>query len=170
MTQRSAHKCWLSTITFGLLVVFILGKTNHRLLVWNRSPSLPPGIYLRISSAPDMENLVEIEVPATARDYALRRWGSMPERIRFLKPVVAMPGDHVDASGDVLLVNGRPLGPIQTYDSTGVELPRWGESRALTDDEFFVFSDRVPQSFDSRYFGPIKRKQILAVRRPLITW
>ena len=89
---------------------------------------------------------------------------------RFIKPVVASGGDLVDATGDVLLVNGEPLGPIQNYDSEGVELPRWRESRTLDEDEFFVYSGRVAQSFDSRYFGPINRRAILAVRRPLFTW
>ncbi len=36
-------------------------------------------------------------------------------------------------------------------------------------DEYFVFSNRVPNSFDSRYFGPISRAAILGVYRPLVT-
>ncbi len=114
--------------------------------------------------------LIEFCPPQPAREYADQRWGLVTETVRFLKPVVAASGDHVDATSDVLIVNGLPLAPIQTLDSQGRELPRWKEARILSEVEFFVVSDRVPQSFDSRYFGPIHRDEILAVRRPLITW
>jgi len=46
----------------------------------------------------------------------------------------------------------------------------WRGSRALGSDEFFVFSSRIPNSFDSRCYGPIDRSQIESVRAPLITW
>ncbi len=39
----------------------------------------------------------------------------------------------------------------------------------MASDEYFVFSDRVPNSFDSRYFGPISRAAIIGVYRPLFT-
>jgi type IV secretory pathway protease TraF len=40
----------------------------------------------------------------------------------------------------------------------------------LAHDEFFVFSNRIPNSFDSRCYGPLHRQQIEAVRRALMTW
>jgi type IV secretory pathway protease TraF len=38
-------------------------------------------------------------------------------------------------------------------------------------DELFVFSDRVPNSLDSRYFGPVSTRQVLGVytRLPLLS-
>jgi type IV secretory pathway protease TraF len=39
----------------------------------------------------------------------------------------------------------------------------------MASDEYFVFSDRVANSFDSRYFGPISKAAIIGVYRPLIT-
>jgi type IV secretory pathway protease TraF len=52
----------------------------------------------------------------------------------------------------------------------GRSLPLWRDNRVLGPDEFFVFSDRIPNSFDSRCYGPIRRQQIDAVRKPWITW
>jgi len=52
-------------------------------------------------------------------------------------------------------------------DIQGSLLPIWPDRRVLNADEFFVFSGRIPNSFDSRCYGPIQRTQIDAVtRRP----
>jgi type IV secretory pathway protease TraF len=55
-------------------------------------------------------------------------------------------------------------------DSRGRPLPVWHDRHTLGTDEFFVFSDRIPNSFDSRCYGPIHHHQIETVRRALITW
>jgi type IV secretory pathway protease TraF len=55
-------------------------------------------------------------------------------------------------------------------DGDGHRLPIWRGSRVLGADEFFVFSDRIPNSFDSRCYGPIERGQVESVRQPLLTW
>ena len=50
-------------------------------------------------------------------------------------------------------------------DSAGRPLPAWRIRRVLGPDEFFVFSSRIANSFDSRCYGPITRKDIQAVRK-----
>ena len=47
-------------------------------------------------------------------------------------------------------------------------LPVWRGCRALRRGEFFVFSNRIPNSFDSRYYGPVTQAQILGVFQPLM--
>ena len=157
-------------VILGLALLWMLRPGNIKFIVLNTSPSLPSGLYIRSYRAPEISSLIEFAPPESACSYSTQRWGEVPESARFLKPVVAVSGDHLDATGDVLLLNGRPLGTIQNYDAEGIKLPRWRENRLLVEGEYFVFSSRIPHSFDSRYFGPIHRDEILSVRRPLITW
>lgn len=115
-------------------------------------------------------SIVEFSPPQIAVDYAVERWGYEPIDVFFIKPIIAIEGDHVDAGGDVLLINGTVMGAILETDSAANTLPRWRESRVLQEGELFVFSDYHPASFDSRYYGPIKRDQVLSTRKLLWAW
>ncbi len=156
----------------GLLffVVITLRLTYARQWVLNFSDSLPPGLYTRVDEAPARGALVEFSVPRTAQTYLSQCGKRTVSGRTFLKPIAAIGGECVDTTGDWLCINQVRLAPIQTHDSQGRPLPVWRANRPLRADEYFVFSARVPNSLDSRYFGPIQRNDILAVRAPLVTW
>ena len=63
---------------------------------------------------------------------------------------------------------GRSVLRSPTDTPSTVILPRWNGCRRLHNGEVFVFSDRIPNSFDSRYFGPVNRAEIVGVFRPVI--
>ena len=65
------------------------------------------------------------------------------------------------------MVNGQWRGPTLSHDRAGRPLPVWTGCRPLGDGQYFMFSDHVPNSFDSRYFGPIDVVDIVGVYRPL---
>lgn len=143
----------------------------NRQVVINTSPSVQPGIYIRSSAAPNVGAIVDFEIPAAAQPYIRARSGYSGESWYILKPIVAGPGDQVDTLGGWLIVNEKRIAPMPPReDSAGRPLPTWRGCRRLAEDEFFVFSARIPNSFDSRCYGPIPRREIMAVRRPLITW
>jgi len=159
----------LGAIVVVLAILPELGM--RRVLVINTSPSVAPGLYLRSSDEPAVGKLVDFCIPPTARDYVRGRTGNSGENWYILKPIVAGPGDRVDTTGDSLIVNGCRIAPMPPRtDGDGRPLPIWRACRVLGADEFFVFSDRIPNSFDSRCYGPIRREQIETVRNPLITW
>jgi len=142
-----------------------------RQIVINTSPSVQPGIYVRSSDPPRVGAIVDFRIPPTAWEYMRVRTGNNGESWYILKPVAAGPGDRVDTTGGWLVINGRRIAPMPPSDDhAGHPLPIWHACRALSPDEFFVFSGRIPNSFDSRCYGPICREQIEAVRKPLITW
>jgi type IV secretory pathway protease TraF len=115
--------------------------------------------------------IVDFPIPSAARHYIQARAGQSADNWYILKPVVAGPGDTVDTTGPWLRINGRMIFAMPPdYDTAGRALPLWRDHRVLHADEFFVFSARIPNSFDSRCYGPITRAQIAAVRRPMITW
>ena len=158
-------------LTLGVAVASL--TCADRQVVINTSPSVAPGLYVRSRDAPAVGRLVDFRVPAAAAEFVrLRTHGRTDGRNWYiLKPIAAGPGDVVDCTGPWLVINGRPVASMPpAVDDAGHPLPVWRGCRTLADDEFFVFSDRIPNSFDSRCYGPIRRRQIEAVRRPLITW
>ena len=170
MTQLKTRK--MRVILATALTVIALGATDlcGDVVLINRSDSLPHGLYVIAKDDIHSGAVVEFAPPQIAVDYAIDRWGNMPSNVQFLKSVVAVEGDHVDATGDTLLINGVAMGTILEKDSAGNSLPRWKESRVLRMDEIYVFSDHDRGSFDSRYYGPIHRNDVLSVRRPLWVW
>jgi conjugative transfer signal peptidase TraF len=158
----------LSTLLIFIAVASIFG---NRQIIINTSGSVVPGVYLRSSDEPSVGKLVDFCIPLAARPYVFERTGSSGENWYILKPIAAGPGDRVSTIGSSLMINGHTIAPMPPkLDSAGRPLPLWRDDRTLGTDEFFVFSGRIPNSFDSRCYGPLRREQIATVRRPLITW
>ena len=139
----------------------------HPLLLWNQTPSEPEGLYIRTDAVPRPGVIIAFRSPAAAFPYADRRMGYL-HRVPILKAVAAGENDRVCTAGGVLAINGQRRGPVLDRDSHGDRLPAWRGCRVLTRGEVFVFSDRVPNSFDSRYYGPVDRAAILGVFAPLL--
>lgn len=72
-----------------------------------------------------------------------------------LKRIVAIEGDVVEVTKNEIKINGEVFAQI-TFNSTPVE-----KTYHLQKDEFFVLGDNYHNSYDSKYYGPIKRDQIM---------
>lgn len=168
---RKRRTMALATGAAGLLAALPLLCAAHQhrgLLRVNETPSEPPGVYLRASHDPiGVGSIIAFLAPPPAFPYADRRAGYL-HQTPILKVVAAAGGDHVCTVGGVLAINGVRRAPVQTRDSQGFALPHWTACRRLAPDELFVFSDRVPNSFDSRYYGPVRLSRAQAYR-PLLT-
>ena len=136
------------------------------LLLWNRTASEPEGLYLRHAGPVTVGALIAFPAPSAAFPYADGHLAYL-RRVPILKHVAAVAGDQVCTANDRLEINGRVRATILLQDRRGVALPRWDGCRRLGDGEVFVFSDSIPNSFDSRYFGPVNRAEIVGVFRPL---
>lgn len=134
--------------------------------VINESRSLPRGLYRR-SDAPIVEGaIITIAPPAAARAY-LERLGA-PSDFRLLKRVAAQSGDLVCSHKAGLEVDGVTFAAPH-HDRQGRPLPQWRECRALGPDELLVMGDS-PDSFDSRYFGPVQRSEATGPYVEAIRW
>lgn len=140
--------------------------TPQPLFLVNTSPSEPLGLYVRSKLPPAAGRLAAFHPPAAGRAYAAAH---LPEigRGGILKRLAAGPGSRVCAQGRVFLVNGRPLGTIQLHDHAGRALPRWEGCVTLGPGQFVAYSDRIPNSFDSRYYGPVGPAEIIGAYEPL---
>lgn len=140
------------------------------IILWNASPSMDTGFYARKSWQPERGSVVFFEIPEAARLYAKQR-GLPVGWAGFLKPVAAVAGDEVCVSLDEgLRINGERLAEVERKDSAGVVVAAWPHCRKLLEDEFFLYAPRVPNSYDSRYYGPVRGATIKGVYEPLWTW
>jgi conjugative transfer signal peptidase TraF len=175
LLPRSARQRSFWGLCGGLSAMALLGAVSicfaNRQIVIDTSPSVVPGLYVRSNAMPAVGQLVEFRIPASVRSYIRSRTGRDGQNWYILKPVAAGPGDRVDTTQGELRINGRFIAPMPPMrDGFGNALPHWTQDHVLEHNEFFVFSDRITNSFDSRCYGPVTRDKIESVRRPLITW
>ena len=144
----------------------------------NLTESLPRGIYRAITEEPRRGSIVVVCLPLNAAELARDRGylgpGSCPGGVRGLgKIVLATDGDVVAHREEGISVNRKPIANSRTLarDSRQRALPHypWGDY-VLKGRELWLFSPYRPNSYDSRYFGPVPSSHVLSVLRPLWTW
>ncbi len=87
--------------------------------------------------------------------------GSDEEKL-YISRVIAAPGDTVEITDDgILLVNGNAVSEPGIFYSTKPYEGYTAYPVTLGQDECFVLADRREGGTDSRYFGPVQKKEIL---------
>ncbi len=137
-------------------------------LVWNASASAPIGLYRVVPGVPGRGDLVLVSPPESAAKLAAT-CGYLPGGVPLIKRVVAMAGDHVCSLRGIIFVNGGAVARQRKADRAGRALPYWRGCRALAKDELFLVMKGVPDSFDSRYFGPVTSAHTIGRLVPLCT-
>jgi type IV secretory pathway protease TraF len=126
----------------------------------NGTRSLPRGIYVRTFEPIRRGAIVWFPLPAAMRSYVAAfpgaaAWFETPAN-GLLKPVVGLAGDVICRGDDgVFSLNDQTLGRAPAARPDGGALPAWQGCRRLGPNELAVFSDRIPDSLDSRLYGPI---------------
>jgi len=144
------------------LTLITIRSLDAPLFLYPSSASLPAGLYMRSFETVRVGSIVAFPAPAIARRYQERDGSQLPSAYLFIKPVAAGPGDQAcNDPVNGLEINGVWLAPVAMSDSRGRSLPVWRSCRLLRDREFFLFSNTVPNSLDSRYFGTLQADRIL---------
>lgn len=173
LASRRRPHLWRSLAGVGFVALTAaallgLAREHRGFFLVNTTPSEPPGIYVRAADTPiRVGSLVAFMAPPPAFPYADRHAGYL-RKTPVIKAVAAVDGDLVCTEGGALTINGARRAPIRRRDGDGQMLPHWAACRRLATGELFAFSGRVPNSFDSRYFGPVDAARA-EVYRPLIT-
>ena len=147
-----------TVIAIALLLIPAVGAPTP-LLVWNTSPSVPIGLYAVTRTWPRPGDLALVRLPVDMALLAARRT-YLGRSAYLLKPVVAVVGDQVCRHSDRIFLNGHSMAVARWEDRIGRSLPVWQGCQTLAAGEFFLLADD-PDSFDSRYFGPLAQQHII---------
>ena len=132
-------------------------------ILYNHSPSLPVGLYLRTNGPIERGAIVTVRAGDVAPGYAALRDFDGPGD-RFIKRIAATQGGPVCARDDVITVNARTVAHRAAVDSSGRAWPHWPGCQGLSADDLLLLGD-TPDSFDGRYFGLVQGSDIEGVWR-----
>ena len=135
------------------------------LFIWNASESVPIGWYLVAKRQPMIGEIAVIKLTDWVQIYASSR-GYLPQNVWLLKPVFAVYPSIICRFGSHVFVNGKQVAKAKIGDKMHRVLPVWKGCIALSSTKYFVLG-KHRDSFDSRYFGPIEKRQVVGTAFPL---
>ena len=185
---------FLIFLIISFISFIIFAKKNN--YIFNISKSLPIGIYQKLEDKNFQKgDLVVLDIPKERMDFMISRGyidGNMLKTM--LKRIEGVEGETFKAlsiedlktyqlneniefssidipksSKKFLVKENKILGSISNFDSYGRQLPQIESPLILNKDEFFVMGES-DNSFDSRYFGKIKKEEILYKVKPILTF
>ncbi|MDT7858209.1 S26 family signal peptidase [Rubrivirga sp. S365] len=172
--RRALRLAARSSLALGVVLLAVALVAHVVGVRFNYTTSLPRGLYLTTAFDPAAAHRGELvaacpseEAAEAVAEYLPR--GSCPGGvIELAKRLAAVPGDTVVLDSSGVWVAGRLLpdsAPL-FYDRRGRPLyPRLGRFD-LGPGEYWLFSNRVRTSVDSRYVGPVS--DVRSGLRPLL--
>ncbi len=165
-TRVKASQC--GVVVVFILVILCVLIPKRKFIYINNTDSLPLGLYVLSNEKIELGKYVVFSKPDNLNKIQ-RNW--ILGNASFLKQISAIPGDTVCIQKNTVLINGKETGTVKTVDRNGEELPKILKNtfcRKLNKGEFWTATHH-PNSFDSRYYGPVKIDQLKTVK-PLITF
>lgn len=137
--------------------------------IWNASASVPVGLY-RIVPAERIEVTdLAVVMPPDELAAFLDERGYLPRGLPLIKRVLALGGTEVCRHGAQIIAYGVTYGQARAQDTRGRPLPVWKGCRRLGAGEAFFMNWDSPDSFDSRYFGPLPLSSVVGRAVPVWT-
>lgn len=128
------------------------------LLIWNRTPSAPIGLYWRQDRAPSLDDWALISAKSEASRWIAAQ-GYLAGDWPIIKQVRGVAGHEICRQNSRVFVQNRPVAFALNATVEGVPLPVWTGCRTLRDHEFFLLNEHT-NSLDGRYFGVTKATEI----------
>ena len=156
----------VGALGLGLIGSVVLAKPRP-LVIYNASASAPIGFYRVLPlTALWKGELVLVSTPRSVRQLAAER-DYLPASVPLVKRIEALGGDTVCAHDRDVTINGHYVARQLAADSLGRPLPDWSGCQTLGPHQVFLLMKGVPDSFDSRYFGPVPTRSIIGRLLPL---
>ncbi len=143
----------------------------------NWTSSMPLGLYREAPARLDRGEIALICLPEEIAQVGRQRrylpLGDCPEGVSpIVKEIVAIAGDEIELQVEFLAVNGVLVdrAPLRSTDSLGRPMEHAPLGRRLVaDGEVWVLGSERRRSWDSRYFGAVPVKAIVASAKPVLT-
>lgn len=154
-----------------LLAIFIAGQYGG--IRWNRTASLPTGLYRMTSEHTPIIAFCPEGPPAQLaieRGYRTFALTCADHHAALMKPVAAEAGDTVTITKKGIAVNGRPLPNTQQFQADNQKRPMhpWPlGTYIVAPGTFWAISTYNKYSYDSRYFGPVPARDVISYVKPL---
>lgn len=88
-----------------------------------------------------------------------------PEKTRYIKRVIGLPGETIEISNSQVFINGRLIHELYIPEITQT-LPNL--KKKLGDKEYYLMGDNRENSNDSRAFGAVERRFIIGLAYVII--
>lgn len=144
--------------------VYLLIMRPHKISGVSMNPNYPDSEYLlteKVSyykSPPKRGDVVVFTPPVSSDDY--------------IKRVIALPGENISIKNNKVYIDSELLREDYLKSDVltqGGSFLAEGQTYKVADGEFFVMGDNRAHSYDSRSFGPIKKK-VISGRAWIIYW
>lgn len=139
-------------------VLFSVVSPLPERLIWNRTGSVPEGLYW-LSDEPFTKGGWVVVSARSAEAQWAELHGFVGKDWPLLKRVAGVPDDEICREGVTILINGMPAGEALIASGEGVRLPSWSGCRRVAEDEIFLMNAH-PNSLDGRYFGITSARDI----------
>lgn len=157
-----------------IVIAFIIIKTLS--ITINISPSMKEGIYINTYGILQRGDIVALCLTRHYQIYGLKRLYILKGRTchgseALVKKIIAIPGDHVILSGNTIVVNGVKYNFKTLYsDSLGRSLEVYPRGNYPDTAGYWMIGTHAPNSWDSRYWGPVSKNLILHKIQPSLVW
>ena len=172
MTWREPEKksvSWGYALLVAVVVLLLVSASWIRpRLLYNPSESMPQGLYFLFPGDEfAKKDTVVLPVPEGFRKMLADRH-YLPPDIPLLKQIIGVEGDLVCVKNNKVFMDGTLIATQLGVDGAGRSLPVWTGCHKLLPEEYFLLGPSSDLSFDSRYFGPVKKSDISG--RAVLVW
>lgn len=161
-----------------LILLFILIAAAFLIIISgatiNVTPSMKIGVYIKEKGEVERGDIVLFCLSQPYKNIGLQyqyilQGNKCNGTNSLIKEVVALPNDQVILTDNGLEVNGK-IYPYRTYyfDSKNRSLSVY--PRGKYQQGYWLIGTNNDHSWDSRYFGPINKNQILYKLKPVLVW
>lgn len=144
-------KKFLKSLKISIVIIGVLYITSYFFTI-NLTESMPKGIYIMYPAINLKKgDIVLIPIVPEAKKY-------VPNKTKYMIKILAGTSeDKILIKNDELFINNQSWGKIYEIDGDGEKLPK--ANLKIKKDEVLLLV-KTDRSFDGRYFGAIKKKNI----------
>lgn len=141
-------------------VVVSLFLSGQKFFFYNYTNSLPKGFYVRTLGQVHRGDLVAFKPPPYA-EKMIRDRHYLRDDGFLMKKIIGIEGDSICTERGSFYVHGVNYGGFVNADAEGRTLPRYYYCGRIKKGDYIVGLAGENNSFDSRYFGPVKKENII---------